>query len=151
MMYRSGYSYKDENQSRILALRMRHADFVYLLENAIVVDDLKELSTEQKGEVKDKPRVQWDPERGPGLEKLEWRSLQVGIGKAWVEWWVERIVGIEDVTDRARELKTVVEGEGYRSGELGEEELIKRGLVPLEREFEMPKEVRRILRMDLSG
>lgn len=31
MMYRSGYSLKDASQSRILALRMRHADFIALL------------------------------------------------------------------------------------------------------------------------
>jgi len=36
MMYRSGYSFKDSRQSKILALKMRHEDFERLLREAVV-------------------------------------------------------------------------------------------------------------------
>jgi hypothetical protein len=32
MMYRSGYSYKDKNQERILALNMKREDFIAILD-----------------------------------------------------------------------------------------------------------------------
>lgn len=77
-------------------------------------------------------RVQWDPERSPRLGVLPWRSIQIGIsgavGKVWAEEW---IVGIEDVTDRARRLKEVVEKEKG----VGLEELVERGLMPDERVY----------------
>ena len=34
MMYRAGYSYKDRNQERILALKMKHDHFIELLEKS---------------------------------------------------------------------------------------------------------------------
>ena len=45
------------------------------------------------------------------------------MGRVWAEEW---IVGIEDVTERARGLKEVVEKEGG----VGLEKLVERGLVP---------------------
>ncbi len=90
-------------------------------------------------------RVQWDPERTVGLGKLPYRSIQVGIsgevGRKWVEEW---IVGIEDVTERARGLKEVL----GREGEVGVEELVRRGLVPEERVYDVEGELRKILMMD---
>lgn len=90
-------------------------------------------------------RVQWDPERSPKLEVLPWRSIQIGIsggvGKIWAEEW---IVGIEDVTERAMTLKEVVENEKG----VALEELVKRGLVPEERVYELPEELRKVLQMD---
>lgn len=92
-------------------------------------------------------RVQWDPERSPALEVLPYRSIQVGIsgmvGRVWAEEW---IVGIEDVTERARRLKEVLEKEGR----VGLEVLVERGLVPEEKVYEVPEELRNILRMDES-
>ena len=52
-------------------------------------------------------------------------------------------MGIEDVTEKARELKRVVdEDDGIM-----EQELVRRGLVPVEREFLVPDDVREKLRM----
>ena len=100
MMYRSGYSTKDARQSRILALKMTHENFQNLLAQAVVCHGAA-LSDEEKA----RPvRVQWDPERGPGLEVLGYRSTQIGIGeklsRKWAEEWIE---SIEDVTDKALE------------------------------------------------
>lgn len=142
MMYRSGYSFKDANQSHILALTMSHAHFRELLMHAVVCRK-GTLTKEQKA--KD-VRVQWDPERGPRIEHLEHRSLQVGVsrdvGRKMVRNW---IVGIEDVTERAREMKQVVDEEG-EAVDWGM--LVKRGLVLEEREYAVDDELRRVLEMD---
>jgi hypothetical protein len=144
-MYRSGYSFKDARQSRILALKMTHENFEKLLREAVVCHG-QTLSPEER--TKD-VRVQWDPERGPGLEVREWRSIQIGIGGEMARWWVqEGVVGIEDVTERARGLKSVVDGARERGEKVRAEELVDRGLVPREREFVVPEDIRKIVRID---
>ena len=144
MMYRSGYSFKDPGQSHILALKMKHEHVCDLLMNAIVVthNPAGPLSKEQREK---KVRVQWDPERGPRLEILPYRSIQIGIegslGRRWVDEWV---VEIEDVTAKARELKRVIDEEK----EVGLEELVARGLMPRERVYEVDDELRQLLQME---
>ncbi|KAL1644184.1 hypothetical protein SLS58_004464 [Diplodia intermedia] len=137
MMYRSGYSFKDARQERVLALRVARDGFAEMLRGAVLT------TTHQVSE--GRVRVQWDPERGPALERRAWRSLQVGIPPGLVGRWVDEwVVGIEDVTDRARELKRVVEAEPG----VGEAELRGRGLLPEERVYEVPADVRAVLGMD---
>ncbi|KAF4633174.1 hypothetical protein G7Y89_g4953 [Cudoniella acicularis] len=140
MLYRSGYSLKDSRQSRILALKMTHENFLNLLRQAAVCRN-EALTNEEKAR---KVRVQWDPERSPRLGALGYRSIQIGIGRGlsgkWAEEWVE---GIEDVTERALRFKEVVEGDR----EVGVEDLVERGLMPVERVYEVPKELRELLGM----
>ncbi|KAL8735076.1 MAG: hypothetical protein Q9181_002946 [Wetmoreana brouardii] len=145
MMYRSGYSYKDSNQRHILALRIKHANFRHLLSLASVTSHSKVLTAEEKA----KPvRVQWDPERSVTMKVLPYRSIQIGIGGDVVTKWVDWIESIEDVTEMARRLKKVVDQEGLEG--VGEEEMMRRGLVLEERVYEMDEELRRILEMDLG-
>lgn len=82
--YRSGYSFKDKGQERILALKMTHANFQHLLEQAAVTHgQAGGLSPEAKSR---EVRVQWDPERSPRIGMLEYRSIQIGIsGKICVK------------------------------------------------------------------
>ena len=141
MMYRSGYSHKDPNQAHILALKIKHEHFRELLTNAIVMGNhAGPLSKEQRSK---EVRVQWDPERGPRLEVLPYRSIQIGISgelrKRWVEEW---IVQIEDVTEKAREMKKVL-GDAQVDGN----ELIKLHLMPTERVYEVDEELRQVLAM----
>ncbi|KAL8819828.1 MAG: hypothetical protein Q9223_001834 [Gallowayella weberi] len=141
MMYRSGYSFKDLNQSYILAIKITHANFRRLLLHAAVTTGHgKSMSEEEKK--RKEVRVQWDPERNVKGEVLPYRSIQIGVsgevGRKWVEEWVE---GIEDVTGMARALKRAVD-EG-----IGEEEMVERGLVPRERVYEVDEEVKRVLEM----
>ncbi|KAF2500176.1 ATP-dependent RNA helicase DHX8 [Lophium mytilinum] len=153
MMYRSGYSYKDARQTNILALKMRHEDFEALLKTAVLAHGPAPTKG-QEGDEEDKLEkrkrservvVQWDPERSFRIGKLEHRSIQIGIPRALVERWVEEgIVGIEDVTERARALKKVVEEEK----DVTNEELLERGLIPDERVYEVPERLRKILGMD---
>jgi hypothetical protein len=139
--YRSGYSTKDAGQSRILALKMTHQNFQQLLSLATVTEGGAALS----GADKAKPvRVQWDPERGPKLGVLPYRSIQIGIGRAlsqkWVEEWIE---SIEDVTEKALKLMEAVKNEP----QLTLEALIERGLMPEEKEYAVSEEIRQVLKM----
>jgi hypothetical protein len=137
MCYRAGYSYKDVRQARILALSMKHEHFIELLRHGFVRHGA---ATSEKEVV----RVQWDPERSPSLERLPYRSIQIGIprdlNKQWVDEWV---VKIENVTERAQELKKTIDQQPH----VMTEELIELGLVPVERPYELPKDIRAVLKM----
>lgn len=89
-------------------------------------------------------RVQWDPERGPKLEVLPYRSIQIGIGRALSQTWVsEWIESIEDVTEKALGLMEAVKSEP----QVTLEELIERSLMPGEREYEVSEDIRQVLKM----
>ncbi|KAK6341401.1 hypothetical protein TWF696_008477 [Orbilia brochopaga] len=136
MMYRSGFSYKDENQSHILAIRMTHENFESILERSSISHSS---FTGQKAPV----RVQWDPERTPTTRgKLPYRSIQIGIGRAVAEMWAkDMILSIEDVTETARRMHADVE-----SG-MSQEELAEKYIH--ERIYEIKsEEVRRIIQLD---
>ena len=144
MMYRAGYGFKDARQARILAIRMSHDHFQELLSHASVT------SSESKGpmslEAKEKAvRVQWDPERDPKLNVLPYRSIQIGIsGKLNETWSNEWIESIEDVTERAHELKEVIDTEPN----IAFEDLVIRGLMPVEKDYQVPAAMRAVLEMD---
>ncbi|KAK9789672.1 putative ATP-dependent RNA helicase DHX8 [Seiridium cardinale] len=149
MMYRSGYSYKDENQERILALKMRQEDFLNLLKKSKLTTEKTEGPEDgEKGgssaggaEVK----VQWDPERTARLGRLDYRSIQIGIrGSLRTEWVDKWIVEIQDVTERARALKVALD----ENPESADQALVERGLMPLERAFEVSSSLREVLGME---
>lgn len=141
MMYRSGYSYKDDNQARILALRMKKTNLIELLERSILAKNVDKETGEQI------VRIQWDPERGPRLEQLGYRSIQIGIPRGlcdkWANNWVEEIT---DVTDKAKELKKVLDGRP----DVSNEELVELGLLPDEQPFEVPGHVAAKLEMNFA-
>ena len=140
--YRSGYAFKDVNQAHILAIKMKHAHFLQLLSSASVTHG--KMTEEDKA----KPvRVQWDPERSPSLEVLPYRSIQIGISKELSEKWVEEwIVSIEDVTDKAKGLKHLIAERPNSTLE----ELVEKGVMPREEIYQLPENVRGILKMDLN-
>lgn len=124
---------------------MTHAHFRELLSHAAVTHNRSgALTAEARAKA---VRVQWDPERTPKIGELPHRSIQIGIsgalGKVWCEEWIE---SIEDVSERARALKETLDRERGVDGE----ELVKRGLVPEEREYVVDEELRTILEMDMS-
>lgn len=170
MLYRAGYSYKDPGQERILALKMKHDTFINLLERAVLTTHDKggtmpnmegECSPALSDGTSDNTsrrvhhtvadarkssdvKVQWDPERTIRLHKLEYRSIQIGIPKAISSDWVEHmIVKIEDVTEKARRLKQVLDDKP----DVTDEELIQLGLIPMEKPFELPERLQISLRM----
>ena len=93
----------------------------------------------------DQVRVQWDPERGPRLERLPYRSIQIGIPaaltKIWVEEWIE---SIEDVTEKARRMKQTLD----TAVDVDSEKLAAVGLLPHEREYEIPQKLAQHLAME---
>lgn len=110
---------------------MTRESFEYLLS----LSSLSGASGEKK-----EVRVQWDPERSVQLGRLEHRSLQVGIGRNVSRRWVEEmVVGIEDVTEVAREVKRCVD-----EGRVEE----AKALLPREREYVLGEELRGVLGMD---
>ncbi|KAH6648409.1 hypothetical protein BKA67DRAFT_538448 [Truncatella angustata] len=155
MMYRSGYSFKDKNQERILALKMRRTDFLVLLEKAVLATKMAARGTgDSKGVARDEGeeerrsddvRVQWDPERSMRLERLEYRSIQIGIrGDTRTHWIMNSIVAIEDVTEMAQSLKAALD----EDPRVSEQELVQRGLLPQEKPVEASKILHEILEMD---
>jgi len=141
MMYRCGYSYKDDRQTCILAIKVSHEGFIKLLENA-------RLSTHGPNDEKKggKVVVQWDPERSWKNGKLDdVRSIQIGIGPEMAKQWVDEwIVGIEDVTEKARALKKDLDEKAKTT----EAELKEKGLLTDEKPYEVPDHLRALLRMD---
>ncbi|GKT98765.1 atp-dependent rna helicase dhx8 [Fusarium langsethiae] len=146
MMYRSGYSFKDPGQSRILALRMNHQHLIDLLERGVLSSHVQKPKSGDKREKSSDVRIQWDPERTSKLEVLPYRSIQIGIPGALSEQWAnEWIAEIEDVTDKARELKGVLD----ERPDVTEEELLELGLISEERPYNVPESVHKKLEMTL--
>lgn len=120
---------------------MTHANFQHLLSLAAVTTG----SSLTEGERKKPVIVQWDPERSPALKVMPYRSIQIGIKSEIVKQWaVEWIESIEDVTEKALLLRDAI----LRNPEVAVEELVSQELVPVERNYEVPAELRSILRMD---
>jgi hypothetical protein len=150
MLYRCGYSFKDSGQERVLALSLTHATFESLLEQAVVsthAEDAPDSGARAEKEGRSKSasvRVQWDPERTITLEKLPYRSIQIGIPGALVPQLVKGTVKIEDVTEKARELKRMLD----ERKDVSMAELVEKGLVPEEEVLEVRGELKKTLRMD---
>lgn len=142
--YRAGYSFKDARQAHILAIKMKRTHFEQLLSQVNVPHQASGPMDESESA---KPvRVQWDPERSALLEKLDYRSIQIGISRRLSQKWAtEWIEAIEDVTGMARALKQAID----ENPSIGLEELSERGLVPREEVYEVDEKLRKILAMDL--
>lgn len=112
MMYRSGWATK-EGQERVLATDISRDGFEWALENACLshFDEKLYSSRESWNEVKRSSpvRIQWDPERDAELERLDYRSIQIGLsGKAaekYVNEWVQKITDVTETVIELRELE----------------------------------------------
>ncbi|KAJ3248259.1 hypothetical protein HDU78_001264 [Chytriomyces hyalinus] len=108
MAYRSGYSYKDANQARILAIDLHQPKFLEILSEAVISD----VGRTQPGECrKSDVVVQWDPERDVSLNRLEMRSLQVGLRGEMARRYAEGefISAITDVTEQFQSVKEALD------------------------------------------
>ena len=129
-MYRSGWSHKDAHQERVLAIEMTVEGLRALVRCAVgaMARDRPGLGPEEteKEEEKEKVEVrfQWDPERDVRLERLPYRSLQLGIAGGMVRRWIDEwIVRIEDITDDVRRMHALIENEGSQGVDKVVEEL----------------------------
>lgn len=112
MMYRSGWGYKDNKQKNILAIDITHEGFKWCLDNAYLSTKHPNLSEDEFTEYKEsKPVIiQWDPERDIELNKLDYRSIQIGIKGAAVDKYVnEWIINITNITDTCTAMKKLID------------------------------------------
>ncbi|MEU5153176.1 DUF4291 domain-containing protein [Glycomyces sp. NPDC021274] len=128
MMYRCGWASKP-GQERVLAVRITREGFAWALAHSCGSHPAEGEAVEDwKARLAAAPvRVQWDPERGPGLERLEHRSIQIGMsGEAVDRYTGQWITAIEDVTDLAARIgAAVAAGRGDEA----------RDLLPVERAY----------------
>ncbi|MEU9332300.1 DUF4291 domain-containing protein [Streptomyces sp. NPDC048290] len=117
MMYRCGWGAK-EGQETVLAVEIRRDGFEWALRNACLSSYVRGVHADraawQRELKRSVARVQWDPERDLRLERLPYRSLQLGLsGEAVRRYADEWTVAIHDVTPLAREIHGLV-----RAGDL---------------------------------
>lgn len=112
MMHRSGWASKP-GQERVLAITITRDGFEAALSEASLSSFHPEVHASEaqwrehgrRGAV----RVQWDPERSPRLERLDHRSIQIGLsGDAVARYVDDWIVALRDVTATAHEVERLV-------------------------------------------
>ncbi|KAL1874363.1 hypothetical protein VTK73DRAFT_446 [Phialemonium thermophilum] len=107
----------------------------------------KQCKTDHSPAASREVKIQWDPERTVRLGRLDYRSIQIGIppglSEQWTHEWIQRI---DDVTDKARRLKRVLD----ERPEVTDMELRAMGVVPDERPFEISADLQQALGMTLS-
>ncbi|MBD2821566.1 DUF4291 domain-containing protein [Xenorhabdus sp. 42] len=109
MMYRSGWAKKDVGQQRILAVDLTHDGFKEIIQQG-TISHFDSKSFDSQKEWKEKVQrsdvvIQWDPERDIFLNKLEQRTIQIGLRNKAVEDYVNHwIVNITDITELANEI-----------------------------------------------
>lgn len=131
MMYRSGWSEKDDGQKRILAIDITHEGFAWALTHSCPSHSEEGMDhTEWRAELERMPvRVQWDPERDLHLNALPYRAIQIGLSGVAVELYArEWIKHVTDITPEVREICALV-----RSGALEQ----ARASLPRERPYEI--------------
>lgn len=109
MMYRCGWGYK-ENQERILAIDISHEGFLWALKHSCLAhydSGIYKNIEDWERNKKDSPVViQWDPERDMFLNKLDYRSIQIGLmppaAKLYVEDWIVKITDITNLSQRIK-------------------------------------------------
>lgn len=113
MMYRSGWGKKDPHQRRVLAVDLSHEGFKQIL-NQGILSSHRHATCDDQAEWKSKIAasdvvIQWDPERDIHMNKLPWRTIQIGLrNQAVVDYCQKWIVNITDVTERATDIHTLV-------------------------------------------
>ncbi len=138
MLHRSEYA-TAHRQEAIARIRITRAGFDAILEEAVLSHYAPEVCTTEIlwGDAlrRSKVRCQWDPDRTPRNEKMDRRAIQFGISGDFVHRYVnEWIVGVEDVTRLAHEIRACVR---QPRGDLPE--------VPEERHYPVGESVRRDL------
>jgi len=112
MMYRCGWGQK-EGQEHILAIKIKREGFLLALDNSCLSHfdlEFHNSREEWKEKLQNSPvRIQWDPERDIYLEKLNYRSIQIGLSGESVPKYVnEWTVSIEDITPKCKRIHALI-------------------------------------------
>jgi hypothetical protein len=137
MMERSNWGQKT-NQEYTLAIRIKRSAWESALSEAIITHYEKSLyaNAEIWKELLENTRVhvQWEPERSIRGNKLEYRSIQVGISRHLIhEYNREWIVEIKDYTALVTRLRSLCEAGRFEKA---------KDLLPKEKIYELPLEIR---------
>ena len=130
MMYRAGWGEKDNKQKRILAIDITHDGFLWALSHSCLSsynpEVFKTKDEWEKKKSESSVKIQWDPERNISLEKLKYRTIQIGLSGEAVQYYTkEWIIKITDITDLAYQIKSNIEmGFIEKAKELAPEEKI---------------------------
>lgn len=143
LMARSNWG-KKSGQQRILKVRMSRAGWDHALAMGVLTsyDRVAHRSATDwdKQFQSASVHVQWDPERSIRGQKLEHRSIQVGLSRAVIGDYVsDWVVSIEDVTPTVKKMRGFLES--------GRQEHAKR-LLPKERPYPVSDDVQRRLGID---
>jgi hypothetical protein len=141
MLHRSGYAGK-HRQEAIARIHLSHEGFLAILRQAVPTlypEALFPNTAAWHDALRfSDVRCQWDPDRDLFDRKLERRAIQLGIRGAVVRSYVnEWILGIEDVTDLAHEIR-----------EVAAKKQSAFPAVPHEQEYVLPAEISRTLGYD---
>lgn len=112
MMYRAGWGHKDLGQARILAIDISRQGFEWALANSCLSHPPSDMSENEWSRLKAAScvRIQWDPERNLALERLDHRSIQIGLsGQAVENYMSSWIQNIEDITETAHSMCNLVQ------------------------------------------
>ncbi|WP_299677949.1 DUF4291 domain-containing protein [uncultured Tenacibaculum sp.] len=112
LMERSNWGTKS-NQDYILGIKIKRIKWEKALEMGVLTDpDTKVYKSGMEWEQKFKEakvHIQWDPERNIRGNKLEHRSIQVGISRCLIhefnEEWIQEIVDFTPLTKKINELR----------------------------------------------
>ena len=146
MMYRCGWAQKDQNQARVLAIRISKQCFETLLANtwissygssAFATREEWKAAKATSGVV-----CQWDPDHDPFGNKEIRRAIQLGIRPSFVaSVYLPGILAIEDITAFVKEQHQRMQQSGGTAGLI----------VPVERPYIVESmEVRTALGLDSS-
>jgi hypothetical protein len=110
MMYRSDWG-RSDGQERILAIDIDRSGFEWALEHACLshFDGRCHASeTEWKRTLAAAcVRIQWDPERDPMLNRLEYRAIQIGLSgdasQRYARDWIRQITDLTPLVTELRE------------------------------------------------
>ncbi len=119
MMYRCGWAAK-EGQENVLAIRIRKADFIYLLRNTAYSTFKRKIYADknewQQDLAQKAGRLQWDPDHDPYGREIERRAIQVGLkGSLLQQFGREMIHSIENITGFVHEQKQILDKKGIES------------------------------------
>jgi hypothetical protein len=128
MMYRCGWGRK-ENQERVLAIDISRQGFEEALSNVVLStynESIYQSHDNWKLQLSNSyVRCQWDPERDIYGNRLDRRSIQIGIqGKMVYKYVNQWILNIEDLTEKVSEWSIKIQNKELDLSEL-----------PIEREY----------------
>ncbi|EOC1289847.1 DUF4291 domain-containing protein [Cronobacter muytjensii] len=120
MMYRSGWAKKDSKQKRILAIDISHTGFREMLKSGVLSSHGEchhnSLDNWRADIKKSDVIIQWDPERDIYLNKLNYRTIQIGLRNQAVEDYCKKwIINILDVTSHVEKMKEYIDAGDIQS------------------------------------